>query len=68
MLLDIEMPDTDGVEVATLMDKPIPFFISSTLADDNVRVVELIGLGALGRVSPESLLGDVSSALGRNNS
>ncbi len=63
MILDIVMPGTDGVQVATLMDTPVPFLIHSTLRDSDPRVVKLMELGALGRVSPQTLLADVARAL-----
>ena len=65
MLLDIQMPGMDGVQVARLMEKPVPFLIQSTLPDDDERVVTLMECGALGRVSTKTLLADVEQALSR---
>ncbi len=63
MLLDIQMPDMDGVEVVAAMKERVPFLIQSTLPDDDHRVVTLMECGALGRVSPKTLLQDVETAL-----
>ena len=63
MLLDIVMPRMDGVQVVMSMGAPIPFLIHSTLADDDPRVLRLMELGAVGRVSPRTLLSDVAQAL-----
>ena len=65
MLLDIQMPDMDGVEVVAAMKEFVPFLIQSTLPDDDHRVVTLMECGALGRVSTKTLLTDVEQALSR---
>ena len=63
MILDIVMPDMDGVNVVTSMEEDVPFLIHSILPDDDPRVIRLMELGALGRVSPQTLLTDVSRVL-----
>ncbi len=65
MLLDIQMPDMDGVEVVAAMKERVPFLIQSSLPDDDPRVVTLMECGALGRVSTKSLLQDGEAALSR---
>ena len=63
MLLDIQMPDMEGVEVVAAMKERVPFLIQSSLPDDDPRVVRLMELGARGRVSTKTLLTDVARAL-----
>ena len=63
MLLDIQMPEMDGIELVASMKERVPFLIQSTLPDDDTRVVTLMECGALGRVSTKTLLGDVERAL-----
>ncbi len=65
MILDIQMPEMDGIEVIAAMKEIVPFLIQSSLPDDDPRVVTLMGCGALGRVSTKSLLQDVEAALSR---
>jgi len=49
VLLDIEMPDMDGVEVVTLMDTPVLFLIHSSLADDDPRLQKPEGTRCVGQ-------------------
>ena len=63
IILDIQMPDMDGVEVVATMKEFVPFLIQSSLPDDDPRVVTLMECGALGRVSTKSLLAEVERAL-----
>ena len=59
MILDVQIPNLDGVRVAADMKESVPFLIQTSLPDDDPRVVMLMDLGALGRVSTRSLLSDV---------
>ena len=61
MILDIQMPEMDGIEVIAAMKEIVPFLIQSSLPDDDPRVVTLMECGALGRVSTKSLLQDVEA-------
>ena len=63
MILDIQMPEMDGIEVVASMKEFVPFLIQSGLPDNDPRVVTLMERGALGRVSTKTLLGDVEKAL-----
>ena len=63
MLLDIQMPGMGGEDVVMTMQQDVPFLIHSTLRDSDPRVVKLMELGALGRVSSQTLLADVARAL-----
>ena len=63
MLLDIQLPDMDGIQVIATMRELVPFFIQSSLPDDDHRVVTMMECGALGRVSTKTLLVDVKRAL-----
>ena len=62
MLLDIQLPDMDGIQVIATMRELVPFLIQSSLPDDDERVVTLMECGALGRVSTKTLLEDVGRA------
>ena len=64
MILDIQMPEMDGIEMIARMKEFVPFLIQSSLPDDDPRVTALLECGALGCVSTKSLLGDVERALG----
>ena len=63
MLLDIQLPDMDGIQVIATMRELVPFLIQSSLPDDDYRVVTLTECGALGRVSTKTLLTDVQRVL-----
>ena len=63
MLLDIQLPDMDGIQVIATMRELVPFLIQSSLPDDDHLVVTLTECGALGRVSTKTLLGDVERVL-----
>ena len=63
MVLDIQLRDMDGVQVATEMEKKVPFLIYGTLPDSDQRMMRLMELGGLGRASAETLLDDVANAL-----
>ena len=63
MLLDIQMPGMGGEDVVMTMQQDVPFLIHSPLRDSDPRVVRLMELGALGRVSSQTLLADVARAL-----
>ncbi len=63
MILDIQMPGMDGIELVASMKERVPFLIQSTLPDDDHRVVTLMECGALGRTSTKTLLTDVERAL-----
>jgi len=63
MILDIQMPGMDGIEMVASMKEFVPFLIQTSLPDDDARVVTLMECGALGRVSTKTLLGDVERAL-----
>ena len=63
MLLDIQLPDMDGIQVIATMRELVPFLIQSSLPDDDHRVVTLTECGALGRVSTKNLLTDVQRVL-----
>ena len=65
MILDIQMPGLDGASVVRAMEeKDVPFLIYSMWLSDDPRVVELMALGAIGCTSHQTLLTDVSRALG----
>ncbi len=64
MILDIQMPEMDGIEMIARMEEFVPFLIQSSLPDDDPRVITLMECGSIGRVSTKSLLGDVERALG----
>ncbi len=65
MILDIQMPEMDGIEVVAAMKEFVPFLVQSSLPDDDPRVVTLMECGALGRVTPGSILAEVERALSR---
>ncbi len=65
MLLDIQLPDMDGIQVIATMRELVPFLIQCSLPDDDPRVVRLMELGDCGCVSTKTLLVDVEQALSR---
>ena len=64
MVLDVQMPEMDGIEMIARMKEFVPFLIQTFLPDNDPRVTTLMECGALGRVSTNSLLSDVERALG----
>ena len=63
MILDVQMPEMDGIEMVASMKEFVPFLIQSSLPDDDTRVVTLMECGALRSVSTKSLLAEVERAL-----
>ena len=55
------------MQVAALMKKPVPYLIHSSPADEDPRIIGLMDLGALARVSQKTLLTDVARVFQNEN-
>jgi len=65
VLLDIQMPDTDGFEIARKLKKQFPLLkiIFVTMRDEPTSIVEAFNVGAMGYVLKQSVTSDLVMAI-----